>query len=215
MAADKEACVLLFAKPPVAGKVKTRLIPALGADGACRLHQRLLEHVVEQVNASGMDACLWAADDPQHQGFENLSLSRWQRKTQPQGDLGNRMQTAAETMLKQYRKVLLIGSDCPLLNTEYFEQVLQQLEQQPVVYIPAEDGGYVLLGLSEQMLSQSMSPLFENIDWGTGSVLEQSRQHLQQAGIQWSELTELWDIDRPEDVERLSKVKPELVTGLL
>ncbi len=209
MSQTLDTLILLFAKPPVAGKVKTRLMPAVGAEGACRMHRRLLQHTVQQVNRADIPAVLWAADNPQHPAFNGIDLTGWQRELQSEGDLGARMLTAATAGLKQAQKILLIGSDCLLLDKSVFEQVAVALDDKPVVFVPAEDGGYVLLGLTKVVPS-----LFKQIDWGTPHVLAQSRQYLQQEGVEWAELPELWDIDRPEDLVRLQQVLPELCSGL-
>ena len=209
MTCKTDALILLFAKPPVAGKVKTRLIPAVGTEGACRIHQQLLVHTIDQVNQAEVPAILLAADDTLHPAFDDLALGNWQRQLQSEGDLGARMFNAATEGLKQFSKVLLIGSDCPVLDKLVFEQVITALDDKSVVFVPAEDGGYVLLGLTLAVPS-----LFKQIDWGTEKVMAQSRQHLKQAGIQWIELPARWDVDRPEDLRRLQQMLPAVVSDL-
>ncbi|MCL6414433.1 TIGR04282 family arsenosugar biosynthesis glycosyltransferase [Aestuariirhabdus sp. Z084] len=191
--------LLLFAKPPVAGKVKTRLIPQLGAETATRVHEALLQHTASVFNrCQNVQKQLWAGFDLQHSAFSDPGFDVWSKHLQTQGDLGRRMQQAIEFNLQRYDKVVITGSDCPVINPEYISAAFAALEEgAPIVFGPAEDGGYVLVGASE-----NVPAIFENIDWGTEAVLQQSRQQLQQQGVAWKELETLWDVDHPEDVKR-------------
>lgn len=195
------ARIIVFAKAPEPGKVKTRLIPALGADGACQLHQQLTRHVLQ--TASSAKFCpveLWCAPDCEHAFFKqcrdefDVSLH-----TQQGEGLGERMGHALAMALQQSQQVLIIGADCPALTRQDLHQALSALSSdQDAVLSPAEDGGYVLLGLS-----RFAPALFTDIDWGTPQVMAQQRLRLKALGWQWQELSQRWDVDRPEDLPRL------------
>ena len=191
----------VFARAPVAGSVKTRLIPLLGAEGAATLHQRLVEHSLTVARESGLGRVeLWCTPDTNERFFESCgerfgaSLHR-----QCAGDLGARMLDALQDGLGRARHVLLIGSDCPSLTAADLRTAARALRDgRDAVFCPAEDGGYMLVGLSH-----AMPALFEAMTWGTDTVMEETRQRLRNLGWRWHELPPHWDVDRPEDYQRL------------
>ena len=206
MIAMAQRKVLLFAKAPVAGRVKTRLAPALGEDGTLTLYRHMLEHMIHRLVGSGIAAELWL-DDPGHPFFCQWSdqpMISFHR--QSLGDLGARMSLAFEQRLtakadEAEQRVVAIGADCPFIDEAYLEQAFEVLEAgSDCVLGPAEDGGYVLLGLRCYEPS-----IFEKIDWGSCRVLQQTRARLELAGLSYSELSQLSDIDEPEDLAALKK----------
>ena len=202
-----DARILIFSKAPVAGKAKTRLIPQLGEQGAADFSARLTCHTVKQaVNSQLCPVQLWCAPDGRHALFQELHESYSIELKQQQGqDLGARMAHALTDTLMEKKVALLIGSDCPAITVDYLEQALQKLSSTTSCILgPAEDGGYVLVGQS--MLNTDM---FKNIDWGTSNVLQQTRQHLNADGINYAELSTLWDVDRPADIARASHLISE------
>jgi len=195
------ARILIFAKAPEPGFAKTRLIPALGAQGAVDLYGRLLVFAVQQVVEA--DLCpveLWCAPDSRHPLFQRLAMHDALTLQVQQGeDLGDRMHHGAETALQQAEMVVLIGADCPLMDAAHLQQAFAWLAAgEDAVLGPAEDGGYVLLGLK-----CSEPRLFSNISWGSGEVLDCTRTRLKELGWHWQELPELWDLDHPSDLKRL------------
>jgi uncharacterized protein len=191
--------IAILAKAPIAGAVKSRLIPALGADGAALLAARMLDHAVDIACAAAVGpVVLWATPDPTHRHFQSLqqryaiTLAR-----QPDGDLGARMHAA---MVAVGAPVLVIGADCPALNAEHLRAAALALRDHAAVVIPAEDGGYVLIGLRKPA-----PMLFTGITWSTSSVMGETRQCLQALGLTWHEFEALWDVDRPEDMDRLRR----------
>lgn len=195
-----QARILLFAKAPVAGRVKTRLIPALGAEGAAELYGRLLISTVQWIAAAQIAPLVcWCTPGTEHQLFQQLSRDYdVSLKTQIGPDLGERMRFAAESSLQEGGLVLLLGGDCPSLNVSHLLQALDWLESGgDAVLAPAEDGGYVLLGLKK--LSER---LFQEIPWGGDQVLAITRDRLRDLAWHWRELETLWDLDRPADVDR-------------
>ncbi len=192
--------ILIFAKAPWPGEVKTRLIPLLGEEGAAALYRELLEGTLSRVcGAPIAPVQCWCAPDVGDSLFQRYA-AEWplELKQQVEGDLGERMFFAARDALGSASSVVLIGGDCPLLDAHYLEHALQWLKAGvDAVVGPAEDGGYVLLGLNR------VNPaLFQDIAWGSDDVLETTRSRLRVLGWAWRELNTLWDLDRPADLER-------------
>jgi uncharacterized protein len=195
--------IIIFAKAPVPGQVKTRLIPSLGAQGAGNLYEQLILHSLSTaIEAQIGFVDLWCTPSAQHPFFSQCA-QRFQTNlfNQTEGDLGSRMAHAFHETLKRTRQALLIGTDCPSLMVDDLREAADVLGQGiDAVIGPAEDGGYLLIGLR-----RSVPDLFTGISWGTGSVLEQTRGRLRELRWKWHELSERWDVDRPEDVERLKR----------
>ncbi len=193
-----DARLIVFAKAPVAGKAKTRLIPALDEEGAAALHARLVTHTLTTVtNAALCPVQLWCTPDTDHPFFTDCQNNFPVTLHSQQGsDLGERMAHAMNHNLQQGFISIIIGTDCPALSTTDFEQALIHLQNNNTAVIaPANDGGYVLMGLKR------FSPeLFANIRWGTGEVLATTRERIKK--LQWplAELGVFQDIDRPEDL---------------
>lgn len=191
--------LLVFAKAPVPGQVKTRLADRIGAHNAAALHERLLLHTLRTARASGLGAVeLWCSPDTGHTLFRRLR--RWATVTtraQHGADLGARMYHALEDALTRAPAALLVGSDCPALTPQHLQRAAEALARADLVFIPAIDGGYVLVGARHLVPA-----VFENIDWGTDRVWAQTRKRLSACGLRWAALPPLWDLDRPEDLER-------------
>ncbi|MBL1260480.1 MAG: TIGR04282 family arsenosugar biosynthesis glycosyltransferase [Thiotrichaceae bacterium] len=198
------ARLIVFAKAPEAGKAKTRLIPALGKDGAAALHVRLVTHTLTTVTSTALCPLqLWCAPDTTHLFFDHCKNNFPVTLHQQQGaDLGERMAHAMNHNLQQGFNSVIIGSDCPALSAADFEQALTYLHNgTDIVLAPASDGGYVLMGLSR------FSPtLFSDINWGSGEVLATTRERI--ATLQWptTELATFQDIDRPEDLNEAERL---------
>lgn len=196
-----EPRIVVFAKAPEPGTVKTRLIPPLSPDNAAGLHARLVKRALSTARtaAPGMIE-LACAPDADHPFFRYCGVRYGAvLKSQVQGDLGARMLAAAQRVLAGGNAVILIGSDCPALTHEHLRAASHALRHgQDAVIAPAEDGGYVLLGLT-----RTDQVLFRDIAWGSAQVMAATRQRLDALGWRWSELETLWDVDRPEDYERL------------
>ena len=192
--------ILIFAKAPVPGAVKTRLIPALGPVAAAELYRELLVNTVSTACASGLAPVdLWCAPDRHSPLFLEMARDwRLDLCDQPAGDLGARMAHAARRALQAADSVLIIGADCPGLGVDQLGTALHGLAGgADAVLGPAEDGGYVLLGLKRYS-----ARLFEEVPWGGARVLETTRERLRALGWVWQELEPLWDLDRPADLER-------------
>lgn len=175
----------LFTRWPQAGKAKTRLIPALGPQGAADLHRRLTERTVETVRAAGL------ALEIRSTGAEPAAFRDWlgvaEVVDQGQGDLGERLARAAFTL-----PVLLLGADIPGLLPHHLAAAAAALADSPAVIGPAEDGGYWLLGLAT-----ALPAAFEGIDWGTASVFAATMSRLPAST---PTLETLADLDTPADL---------------
>jgi rSAM/selenodomain-associated transferase 1 len=193
--------VIVFARAPEPGKVKTRLIPALSAAGAAELHRRLVSHSLAAATGAGLGPVeLWCAPDTSDPFFREcqreLGVGLY---PQGEGDLGARMQRAFESALARAHRAILVGSDIPALSAQHLRDADQALVRGDEIVIgPAEDGGYVLVGLS-----RCDPELFRGIPWGGPEVMAETRKRI--AALSWrsSELPVLWDLDRPEDLGRL------------
>jgi rSAM/selenodomain-associated transferase 1 len=186
--------IIIFAKAPVPGRVKTRLIPALGAEGAAALARDMLERTVEEALATGLATELCGEPDPGewHEAGKELELT-----AQGQGDLGERLARAAERVLAE-QPVLLIGADCPELGRERLRAASAALEDHDSVIHAAHDGGYALLGLR-----RFDSSIFENIDWSTSSVAAQTIARIEALGWSLHMGEMLRDVDEPGDLVHL------------
>ena len=197
-----ESCVIgVFARAPEPGHTKTRLIPRLGADGAAQLHSRLVCHTVEIALASDAGPVeLWCVPSPSHPFFQKLTAELGLKlRTQCDGDLGERMEDALCAMLADSAGAILIGADCPARTAQDLTEARDALVcGYDAVLGPAEDGGYHLVALRRHE-----PRVFAGVSWGTDRVLAQTRLRLSALGWRWHELPERWDVDRPDDLERL------------
>ena len=199
--------IIVFARAPEPGVVKTRLIPALGDEGACRLYRALLEHTLEQARSSGyQDLQLWltgrggVSTRARGEGGADSPGDVWQRRRQSTGDLGRRMAHAVcDNFARGRRAVIVVGSDCPQLQGDHYRRVAAALMEVDAVLIPALDGGYVLLGLRRYH-----PRLFRDIPWGGAEVLATTECRMIELGWSYRCLEPLADIDRPEDLKFLA-----------
>jgi hypothetical protein len=192
--------VIVMAKAPLPGFAKTRLVPALGADGAAALAARLLDHAVAQALAAGLGAVdLCCAPGPDHPawralaGRHGLVLS-----DQGDGDLGLRMRRALDRHLRRGTAALLFGTDVPALDAATLRRAAAALESHDAVFVPAHDGGYALVGLRRAAPS-----LFEHVPWSTDRVMAITRARLAAAGLRHAELPAVHDIDDAADLVHL------------
>jgi rSAM/selenodomain-associated transferase 1 len=181
----------------VPGEVKTRLVPALGEQAAAELHERLVRRTIETATSARIAPVeIWCSPDGTHPFFRGFALPR---RVQQGRDLGERMAHAFHTTLATNRFAILIGTDCPAFTGDYLRAAAERLAHgQDAVLGPAEDGGYVLIGLR-----RDEPQLFEGIEWGTAQVLAATRVRLAERGLCWHELPCLWDVDRAEDLQRM------------
>ena len=196
----RDCTVIVFAKAPLPGFAKTRLTPALGADGAARLAQQLLARAVHAAARAGIGRVeLCCAPDTGHPAFAALALQCGvELTTQGDGDLGARMHRAFERVLAHAPMALLIGTDAPALDAAYLQHAATALRGSDAVLGPARDGGYTLVGLK-----RPAPGLFDAMTWSTPAVLSETRLRLQRLALRHIELAPLADIDGPADLVHL------------
>lgn len=192
--------LIVFAKAPVAGLAKTRLIPALGAVGAAALAGRLLDHAVAQGVAAGFEVVeLCFTPDSGHPVLQRLA-DRHGLTLAPQGegDLGVRMHRALARVLSRHDRALLMGTDAPALDAARLRQAARALDEHDAVFVPALDGGYALVGLR-----RPGPTLFLDMTWSTPTVMAVTRERAAAAGLRWAEMASVADIDEPADLQHL------------
>jgi len=202
------ARLLLFAREPVAGRVKTRLQPDLSTADSLMLHRALLQRSAQTLsNAPLAPWQLWVDGDPGHPDFLELANAAAIHRQQG-ADLGERMYYASQQALAEpgVEAVVLVGADCPAVDGAYLGQALQALFSDTAAVVgPAEDGGYVLLGLRV-----ALAEIFTGVRWGGAQVCRQTLDNLRAVNIDPVILEARWDVDRPADLLRLSQLQPPL-----
>lgn len=195
-----DTTLLVFAKAPIAGEVNTRLIPDLGVEAATALQKELIRSRLGSLTQNELcETQLWCSPDVDHVFFKDC-VARFKVKLNEQngGDLGERMSNAIKIALKKFKHVVLIGTDAPALDLLQIQEAIDSLRNNDgVVLVPAEDGGYVLIGMS-----QHYSEIFLSVPWGTDRVLRKTRANIVALGLTLDEMDACWDVDRIEDYER-------------
>lgn len=193
--------ILVFTRTPVPGRVKTRLIPAIGSERAANLHRAMLWRAVATAVAADVGPVgVWCSPSSAHPYLgvirRHFGISLHE---QSDGDLGERMHHALASESRDGTGVLLIGSDCPFLEAADLQDAARALgDGAHAVIGPALDGGYYLIGVQ-----RSDAQIFAGIDWGSARVLTDTREHFRRLGWRWHELTTRRDVDRPEDLSYL------------
>lgn len=200
--------IVVMTRFPEPGRTKTRLVPALGADRAAALHRCLIVRTLGIV-------CHWAeahhcdvevrytgGDERQFQAQFGLQA---RYSPQSEGSLGERMNLAVEAaFVEGAKRVVVIGTDCPGLEALHLRQAFEQLTHRDVVIGPATDGGYYLVGMRRHLPT-----LFENMAWGTETVLRQTLERAAEAGVTVVQLPPLSDVDYAEDLIRCRRLEDQ------
>ncbi|MDB5823980.1 MAG: hypothetical protein JWR21_2684 [Herminiimonas sp.] len=207
--------IAIFARVPLPGRVKTRLIPLLGAEGAARAQrQMLLRTLRTALQAAPGKVSLWIAGPLTHPFLQDCSRDVGVTlHAQCDGDLGQRMGDCLRQLLESEVKVLLIGSDCPAFTPQILTDAAAALgPQTDLVFTPAEDGGYVLVGArrdADGATPPALEAAFRDIPWSTTEVMAVTRRRLtelgMEAGTAWREMPVLWDVDEPDDYLRAQR----------
>lgn len=205
MPAYPDTVIMVFCKAPVPGQVKTRLIPPLTDEEAAQLHCELTELTLQTATKTSLcQVQLWCSPLTDHPFFSRLARQYLVDLHLQQGDdLGGRMHHAMRYALSHFNHAIIIGCDCPSLTADNLEQAINGLKAgKQCVIAPAEDGGYVLIGLNRPQRS-----LFDNMPWGTGDVLSLTFARLQSQGIEYEEFATQWDLDTVHDLKRYRALK--------
>ena len=194
----------IFAKPPVPGKVKTRLIPDIGAEKAARVYRYCLEYTLEVVRQSGLDYQLFISELNDHEIFQGEEYS-----LQKGDDLGIRMMHAFEELLRRGSDgALIIGSDCLDMTSMHLHKAASALSDHELVLLPALDGGYALIGC------RSASPiLFDKVHWSTDAVYQQTLDNADHLNYRVESLSPVRDIDSLQDLEHYPELLALIASG--
>ncbi len=185
--------MILFAKAPVAGRVKTRLAPRIGAEAAAELHRACVRDMLERLGAMG-GADLFLHTDIPTDAWQDVPVAR---KLQHSGDLALKMVHALEESLAEGRpQAVIVGSDAPTLPRAHVERLLAS--RADVVFGPAEDGGYYAIGC--RRIHREM---FRGVEWSGAETLAQSERAAQACGLRVERGPGWWDVDAPADLDRL------------
>ena len=188
----------IFAKAPVSGEVKTRLAADIGDVDACEVYKQLLSNTLKNGVSKDWKTEIWCTPDDQHPFLKKLSEQyKVSQRIQYDGSLGQRMLSALQHGQIKAQKVVLIGSDCPVMSLDTIQAAFNALDTYDVVFSPAEDGGYVLVGCS-----RTSEEMFEEVEWSVAETLEQSMSALKRCGLSYQLLPVLWDVDTLIDLKR-------------
>lgn len=197
----------IFAKYWRPGSVKSRLAATIGEVAASEIYRAFLLCLVERLNNVADRNVLAFTPHQCRDAFASLVGSGWSLMPQIDGDLGCRMQHYfAEAFAQGVERVVLIGSDSPTIPREYIQQAFELLRSQSVVLGPTADGGYYLVGARE-----SVPPIFNEVNWSSPKVWEQTLDHLESAGYSFEILPPWYDIDDDSDLRQLRDELNELV----
>ncbi|WP_103665016.1 TIGR04282 family arsenosugar biosynthesis glycosyltransferase [Gracilimonas amylolytica] len=196
MTKETSEVLLIFVKNPVKGRVKTRLAKAVGETKALHVYQELLKITKRVTSLLPVDKQVWYSDAiVKDDLWDEERFTKYKQKGE---DLGIRMSAAFQQAFEHsYKKVVIIGSDCPDLNATHLKKAFQALDTHDVVIGPAEDGGYYLLGMTH-----FIPTLFEGITWSEATVFDQTIHKLRSRAKTWHVLPVLNDIDDINDLKR-------------
>jgi len=192
------AVVAVFARAPVAGRVKTRLALTVGDDTALQIHRELLDRTLRIAAGVGeVDAELWL-DGPE----DGIATHGVPVRAQCEGDLGQRMLAIVTDICRRGRPAIIVGSDCPVLDIGYLQSARDALVQRcDAVLGPVEDGGYVLIGMC-----RPIPELLLDMTWSTPTVYADTLARASALGLNVVSLRMLWDIDNAADLDRWRKI---------
>ncbi|MBL4593724.1 MAG: TIGR04282 family arsenosugar biosynthesis glycosyltransferase [Flavobacteriales bacterium] len=184
--------LIVFVKNIRLGKVKTRLAKTIGTEGAFHVYKHLVEITENVANQISSDKRVYFSDV--------IIDEKWQKTAkfiQKGGDLGEKMQNSFKKGQKDgFDKIVLIGSDLPDVSSEIIQQGFDELNNNEVVFGPAEDGGYYLVGMTKPHFS-----IFKNKQWSTETLLKETTNELKEKGVSFSLLKTLNDVDTIEDLK--------------
>lgn len=197
--------LLLFARTPRPGGVKTRLAPRLGVAGAAALYEAFLEDAGRAyLEPASWTSVVWAEPDPSAPVFERCFPSPWTRRAQTGEDLGARLTAAFAAAFREGApRAVAVGADHPALTRAAVGEIFEALASGArAAIVPAEDGGYCAIGLAAGL---DPAAIFEGVSWSSPRVLEQTLARCARARVDCRLLAPGYDVDRPEDLDRLGR----------
>lgn len=183
--------IIIFLRNLVKGKVKTRLAKDLGEEETLQIYQSLCYQTIRLASQVEADVHLYYSD------FIDYSLGNYNSFLQEGKDLGERMSNAFEIGLRQYSKVVLIGTDCPYITLDELTTAFQSLDFNDLVIGPCYDGGYYLIGMN-----RIHAHLFKDMPWSTNEVLDKTLEKCCSNKLSYILLKKYYDIDTIEDWKR-------------
>jgi uncharacterized protein len=200
------SALILFAKSPEPGQVKTRLISGVGRRHAAHIYEKLLTRTLNiAMKSEFSEIQIWVNGNLEHRYFKRLKKRHYVKLYRQQGkDLGQRMSNAIDSALRRFSSVVLIGTDCPSLTSDDLKLAKQYLLQTNVVLGPAKDGGYYLIGLKE-----NNGHIFSGIKWGSKSVFTETCSKIEEVYEDYKLLPMRWDVDVPRDLLPYFSMKRE------
>lgn len=195
---ESKNALIVFQKNPVLGKVKTRVAATLGEEQALEIYMQLLKHTYSMINhLQDIDTYIYFSDELES-GMDNIFVGNVQFRVQNGIDLGSRMKNAFEQILSEgYEKAVIIGTDCPGITNAIIHEAFEKLAFADVVFGPAMDGGYYLLGLKTTEIN-----VFDHMTWSHQHVLSDSIKRLNLEQQTFTLLEMLSDIDNEADWEQ-------------
>jgi len=196
--------LIMFTRYPQPGSTKTRLIPALGEEGAASLQRKMTEFTMDTVKRLQRE--LICGVEVRFEGADADKMADWfgddvTYVPQGTGDLGERMARAfSEAFAAEAKEAVIIGTDCPDLSKNTLREAFKALDDSDLVVGPAYDGGYYLIGLNASARDRALPKLFSGPTWGTGTVLETTLSLAERLGLSVKQLPQLRDVDYPEDL---------------
>jgi len=205
-------CVIVYSRCPVPGECKTRLVGALGAEGAAALQRGMTEHAMRQIRlcARGRRALI----EVHYAGADEHRLRTWlgedlEYHAQCDGDIGERMARSLDDALgRGASRAILVGTDCPGITRAILSDALDALDHTDVVLGPAADGGYYLVGMGRSARRKAVPGLFDGVRWSTSHVLDETLSLARAGGLSTACVARLEDVDRPEDLDVWRRVAP-------
>ena len=187
----------IFAKPPEDYKVKTRLIPAIGASNATDVYRICLHHGLCIAEQSGLDHCCYLTELSTDPIFGSLKQNQ-----QCSGNLGDKLYQAFSEMLSSTDAAIIIGTDCLDMTTAHLQGAAAALQSHDLVLQPVEDGGYSLIGCR-----RIDAALFANVNWSTATVLKKTMENAEAIGYRLTQLETVRDIDTADDLAHYEAFK--------
>jgi len=194
---EEQLVVQVFVRTPILGRVKTRLVPLLGAKGAFELHLELTEQLFKSLKTIDASIEVWTDLNPNDPFLNSLG---YPVKQQVGADLGNKMSYALASGLMRYERVVLVGTDLPEINDQYLKNVFRKLDIYSTVIGPALDGGFGLIAVKK-----FNSSIFDGIVWGGPRVLRDLIRNIMRAKLEYCLAPLLYDVDVPADYARYQK----------
>ena len=193
--------IIVFAKLPIEGKVKTRLARDLGIDFATSFYKVCAEHTFDEIlklEKSEISPFLFCSEESEIDGVRNWSENKFRYFAQQGYNLGERMLNAFNTIFDAgFRNIILVGTDTPEINAELMNEALDHLKNYKCVIGPSDDGGYYLIGLNS-----SLDNLFDGIEWSTDTVFSNTIAKLEEGNHSYFVMEKMIDIDKKEDLQK-------------